>query len=160
MTPNLLISQPSHITEHSADIISQSQHPDTHLPICLSAWRVSATLWIRSLDDSLSLTAQLVRTRSGQQPVTSNTSLPDSRARWGVTKDTIDKAFIWSYCCNFAVTSRKAPAFLQGLLQFNFSWSGRGDSNSRPSPWQFYNGCFSSSQDDHSHEIEGNLDSP
>ena len=42
MTPNLLISQPSHITEHNADIISQSQHPDSHLLICLSTVDLSA----------------------------------------------------------------------------------------------------------------------
>jgi hypothetical protein len=51
-----------------------SQHPDTHLPICLSAGRVSATLYIRSLDDSLSETSYVVRTRSGQQPDTFDTS--------------------------------------------------------------------------------------
>jgi len=56
------------------------QHPDTHLPICLSAGRVSATLWIRSLGISLSETSQLVRTRSGQLAVSSNLKL-DTHAR-------------------------------------------------------------------------------
>ena len=40
------------------------QDPDTHLPICLSAGRVSATLYMQSLDDSLSQTSQVIRRRS------------------------------------------------------------------------------------------------
>ena len=47
--------------------------------ICLSAGRVSATLWIRSLDDSLSQTSQVIRRRSGQQPDTSTSNLTRAR---------------------------------------------------------------------------------
>ena len=34
-------------------------------------------------------------------------------------------AFISRYCNNFATNSRKAPAFLQGLLQFGGRWGTR-----------------------------------
>ena len=59
----------------------ESQHPDTHLPICLSAGRVSATFYIRSLGMSLSQTSQVIRTRS-QQPSYQSTRLLSRQAIW------------------------------------------------------------------------------
>ena len=94
--------------------------------IRMSAWRVSATLYIRSLDDSLSETSYVVRTRSGQQPDTFDTSFLTHARVLGVTKVTIDKAINSVERCNLGVTSRKAPAFLQGLLQFELRLVGGG----------------------------------
>ncbi|MCH2347993.1 MAG: hypothetical protein MK299_11490, partial [Pseudomonadales bacterium] len=64
------------------------------------------------------------------------------------------------YRCNFAVTSRKAPAFLQGLLQFELRLVGGGGLEPPAPACKLCNYCFSLSQVNHSPEFDGNLGSP
>ena len=121
-----------------------NQKADTGLPICLRASRVSATLYIRPFGCGLLVTASLrPHSLSGHEAdsLTCNhlpnrpsycQNNPYNDETFDESFHTGDYLFIQVERCNLGVTSRKAPAFLQGL--FSSSSVGAGDEDRTRDP--------------------------
>ena len=125
-----------------------SQHPDTHLPIRISAVTLSATLYIRSLDISLSETSQLVRTRSrlaytyfpiAQASTTRNWTMRQPKRTFGFSLFILVIIYLFGRIGTVLEQLTEKPLhFCKGFFSLFSVWWSLRDSNPLPPACKFY----------------------